>query len=213
MRVARNDETARLIERLRDGDRTAAADLLSRQRERLRRLIDLRLDFRLRARLDTSDVLQEAMFDIAARLDDYLKDPKVPFFLWMRVIAGERLTRLHRQHLGVKMRDAGRDVSLYRGAVPAASSFALASMLLGKLTAPPEAAVRAERRLRVQQALDLLDPTDREVLALRHFEQLSPSEAAIVMGLKPDAASKRYVRALLKVKKLLADMPGGLEAL
>ncbi len=213
MRVAKNDETARLIERLQDGDRTAAADLLSRQRERLRRMIDLRLDFRLQGRLDTSDVLQEAMLDIAARLDDYLKDPNVPFFLWMRQIAGERLTRLHRHHLGVKMRDAGRDVSLYRGAVPAASSFALASMLLGKLTSPPQAAVRAERRLRVQQALDALDSTDREVLALRHFEQLSPAEAALVLGLKPDAASKRYVRALLKVKKLLADMPGGLEAL
>jgi RNA polymerase sigma-70 factor (ECF subfamily) len=213
VRSANIDDTARLIERLRVGDRTAAADLLSRQRERLRRMIDLRLDFRLQGRLDTSDVLQEAMVDIAARLDDYLKDPSVPLFLWMRVIAGERLARVHRHHLGVKMRDAGRDVSLHRGALPAASSFALASMLLGTFTSPPQAAVRAERRLRVQQALDALDATDREVLALRHFEQLTPAEAALVMGLKPDAASKRYVRALLKVKKLLAGMPGGLEAL
>ena len=120
-----------LLERTQRGDRQAAVELLPRYRDRLRRMIELRLDSRLHRRLDASDVVQDALVDIASRLDDYLKDPKLPFFLWMRLIAGDRLLRLHRQHLGSKMRDIGREVSLYRSALPAASSFALASMLLG----------------------------------------------------------------------------------
>ena len=128
-------------------------------------------------------------------------------------MAGERLTWLHRHHLGVKMRDAGREVSLHRRALPEASSFALASMLLGGQTSPTEAAVRASGRLRVQEALNSLDPIDREVLALRHFEHLTQAETAQVLGVHPDAASKRYIRALKRVKDLLADMPGGLDAL
>jgi RNA polymerase sigma-70 factor (ECF subfamily) len=111
------------------------------------------------------------------------------------------------------MRDLGREVSLYRSALPAASSFALASMLLGRLSSPTQAAVRAERLIRIQDALNALDPTDREVLALRHFEQLSPAETAVALDLKPDAASKRYIRALQRLKHALAGMPGGLEAL
>jgi RNA polymerase sigma-70 factor (ECF subfamily) len=210
---AKDDECSLLIARLRSGDRAAAAELISRQRERLRRMIELRLDSRLRGRLDTSDVLQDAMLDVATRLEEYVKDPKVPFFLWVRLVAGERLAWLHRHHLGVKMRDAGREVSLYRHALPEASSFALASMLLGAQTSPTQAAVRAERQLRVQEALNSLEPIDREVLALRHFEHLTPAEAAMVLGVKPRAASKRYIRALKRAKELLAGMPGGLEAL
>jgi RNA polymerase sigma-70 factor (ECF subfamily) len=207
------DEFSLLFEQMRGGDRSAAALLISQQRERLRRMIELRLDPRLRGRLDTSDVLQDAIVDVASRLDEYLKDPKVPVFLWMRLVAGERLARLHRHHLGFKMRDAGREVSLYRQALPEASSFALASMLLGPQTSPTQAAVRAERQLRVQEALNSLEPIDREVLALRHFEHLNSAEVALVLGLKPDAASKRYIRALKRVKEQLAGMPGGLEAL
>jgi RNA polymerase sigma-70 factor (ECF subfamily) len=210
---AKDDDCSRLIERLRCGDRSAAAELISRQRERSRRMIELRLDPRLRGRLDTSDVLQDAMLDVATRLEEYVKDPKVPFFLWVRLVVGERLAWLHRHHLGVKMRDAGREVSLYRAALPEASSFALASMLMGALTSPTQAAVLAERQLRVLEALNSLDPIDREVLALRHFEHLTPAEAAMVLGVKPDAASKRYIWALKRAKELLAGMPGGLEAL
>jgi RNA polymerase sigma-70 factor, ECF subfamily len=213
MGSVKDDETSALIEKLRGGDKRAAVELISRQRERLRRMIELRLDKRLHGRLDTSDVLQDAMLDVTSRLDEYVKDPKVPFFLWVRLVAGERLAWLHRHHLGVKMRDAGREVSLHRQALPAASSFALASMLLGAYTSPTQAAVRAERQLRVQEALNSLDPLDREVLALRHFEHLSPAETALALGLKPDTASKRYIRALKRVKDQLAGMPGGLEAL
>ena len=109
------------------------------------------------------------------------------------------------------MRDAGREVSLFRGAMPAASSAALAAHLLGRECRPSEAAVRAEQRLALQEAINELDPTDREVLALRHFEQLTTVEVAGVLDINPAAASKRYVRALVRLREVLGRLPGGLE--
>src|SRR5262249_41189762 len=121
------------------------------------------------------------------------------------------LMRLHRRHLGAQMRDAGREVSLYRGALPEASSAALAAQLLGKHTSPTQAAVRAERILRVQEALNALEPMDREILSLRHFEELTAAEAAQVLEIEESAAAKRYFRALKRLKQVLAAMPGGKE--
>ena len=138
-------DVLRQLERLRSGEQAALGELFANHRDRLRRMVALRMDWRLQARVDASDVLQEAYLDAAARLDGYLREPKVPVFLWLRLIVGERLTNLHRHHLGTRMRDAGCEVSLQRGAMPAASSAALASMLLGRLTSPTQAAVRAER--------------------------------------------------------------------
>jgi RNA polymerase sigma-70 factor (ECF subfamily) len=201
------------IESLRGGDCQALATLFEQHRQQLRRMVELRLDPRLRSRLDASDVVQEAFLDVAHDLDAYLADPKLPPLLWMRLHVGRRLTRLHRQHLGTRMRDAGQEISLYQGALPQASSAALASMLLGQLTSPTQAAQRAERMLRVQEALNSLDPIDREALALRHFEQLSRAEAALVLGISQDAGAKRYFRALKRLKDILATMPGGGEGL
>jgi RNA polymerase sigma-70 factor (ECF subfamily) len=202
-----------LIERARAGDRRARSALLDEHRERLRRMVEMRLDARLHARLDASDVVQDAYVDVVERLDDYLRDPKLPFFLWLRLVVGERLMKLHRHHLGAQMRDAGREVSLYHGALPAASSAALAAQLLGKYTSPTEAAARAERILRMQEALNALEPMDREILSLRHFEELTASEAALVLGIEESAAVKRDFRALKRLKKVLADLPGGLEGI
>jgi RNA polymerase sigma-70 factor (ECF subfamily) len=201
------------LEQLRGGDRGALAALFARYRDPLRRMVELRIDARVRARLDASDVLQEAFLDVARDLDAYLADPKLPPLLWLRLHVGRRLTTLHRQHLGSKMRDAGMEISLYRDALPEASSAALASMLLGKHTSPTQAAVRAERLLRIQEALNTLDPIDREVLALRHFEQLSRSETAEVLGISQEAGAKRYFRALKRLKDVLSAMPGGPEGL
>ena len=201
------------IDRLRGGDRRALAELFDQHRDRLRRMVELRIDSRLRARLDPSDVLQESFLDVARDLDAYLADPKLPPLLWMRLHVGRRLTTLHRQHLGTKMRDAGLEISLYQGALPEASSAALASMLLGRHTSPTQAAQRAERLLRVQEALNSLDPIDREVLALRHFEQLGRAEAAQVLGITREAGAKRYFRALKRLKDVLAKLPGGWEGL
>ena len=201
------------IARLRGGDRRALATVFDRYRDRLRRMVELRLDPRLRARLDASDVAQEAFLDVARDLDAYLADPKLSPLLWLRLHVGRRLTTLHRQHLGMRMRDARLEISLYQGALPEASSAALAAMLLGRHTSPTEAAQRAERMLRVQEALNSLDPIDREILALRHFEELGRAEAANVLGITHEAGAKRYFRALKRLKDVLAAMPGGWEGL
>jgi RNA polymerase sigma-70 factor (ECF subfamily) len=206
-------DSVRLIEQARCGDAAARNTLFERYRDRLRRMIELRLDRRLQTRIDADDVLQEAFLEATQRLDDYLREPAQPFFLWLRFLVGMRLMQLHRHHLGAQMRDVGREISIYRGALPEASSAALAAQLLGKETSPTQAVVRAERTLRLQEALNSLDPLDREILSLRHFEHLSRSEAAQVLGIEEGAAAKRYFRALKRLKEVLAEMPGGLEGL
>ena len=203
------NEVTHLINRLRAGDRQALGELFQCYRERLRRMVELRMDPRLRTRLDASDVLQEAYLELARDLDAYRADPKLPPLLWMRLHVGRRLTMLHRRHLGTRLRDAGLEISLYHEALPQASSAALAAMLLGRHTSPTQAAQRAERLLRIQEALNTLDPIDREVLALRHFEQLNRAETAQVLGISPETGAKRYFRALKRLKQVLASMPGG----
>jgi RNA polymerase sigma-70 factor (ECF subfamily) len=207
--AANSAETEHLLRRAAEGDRESWGALLTRHEERLRRLVAFRLDHRLQGRLDAGDVLQEVYLEASEHLADYLRQPAMPFFLWLRGIAGNKLRELHRHHLGTQMRDAGREVSLHRGALPEASSEALAAHLLGRLTRPSEAAIRAEAKVRLQEALNRMDPLDREVLALRHFEQLSPAETAGVLGIKEKAAGMRYLRALRRLKEILTAMPGG----
>ncbi len=179
-----SSDVAELLERAGRGDQDARLrELFSRHRDRLKRMVHLRLSRRLAGRIDDSDVLQEAFLDIARRLDEYLKEPTLPFFLWMRHMTGLKLTEVHRRHLGTQLRDADREVTLHRGGLPMADSVSLAAQLLGTLTAPSQAAIKAETRLYVQEALNSMDPIDREVLALKHFEQLSTSEIAEVLGL------------------------------
>jgi RNA polymerase sigma-70 factor (ECF subfamily) len=169
-------------------------------------MIALRLDQRLQGRIDASDVIQEAFLEASTRLAEYVQQPTMPFFLWLRFLTGQKLVELHRHHLGAQMRDASREISLYHGALPETSSAALAAQLLGHDTRPSEAAIRAERRIRLQEALNRLEPLDREVLALRHFEQLNNRETAQVLGLPEGVASKRYTRALKKLKDLLTTV-------
>jgi RNA polymerase sigma-70 factor, ECF subfamily len=205
--------TFHLIERLRAGDRLALGELFQRHRDRLRRMVDLRLDARLHGRIDASDVLQDGFLDLEKRVAGYLSDPRLPVFLWLRMVVSDRLAQVHRQNLGTRMRDVSHEVSLYRDPLPQASSAALASMLLGRMTSPSNAAIRAEQILQVQEAINSLEPLDREVVALRHFEQLSRAETAVVLGITEEAGAKRYIRALKKLKSILAAMPGGLSGL
>jgi RNA polymerase sigma-70 factor (ECF subfamily) len=205
-------ERARLIKAA-AGDPAAWAELLQGHRPRLRRMVALRLDHRLAGRLDPSDVLQEVSIQAARALPTYLERPELPFFLWLRWLTGRVLQGLHRRHLGVRARAAGREVRLGGGAAPEASSEALAARLLGHDTRPSTAAARDERRQRVREALDALDPVDREVLVLRHFEELTAAESARVLGIDRSAASKRYVRALRRLKERIGAMPDGGEGL
>jgi RNA polymerase sigma-70 factor (ECF subfamily) len=200
--------TRELLEQAAAGDTDGWGQLLAGHRERLRRMIALRLDRHLQGRIDPSDVIQEAYLEAWTRLPEYLSNPSMPFFLWLRFLTGQRLVTLHRHHIGRRMRDPGREISLHGGAMPEATSAALAAQLLGHDTRPSEAAMRAELKIRLQEALNSLEPIDREVLSLRHFEQLSRAETAQVLQIRESAVSKRYVRALERLKDILEAMPG-----
>jgi RNA polymerase sigma-70 factor (ECF subfamily) len=209
--MARPDtaDTEVLLARALAGDERAFAALFDAQRDRLRRLVRLRLDRRLSGRVDSDDVLQDAYLEARKRLPDYARDPQaMPFHLWLRLVTGQRLTDLHRFHLGARARDVGMEVSLHRGAFPQASSVSLAAQLLGKMTSASRAAIRAEHKLILQEALNGMDVIDREVLTLRHFELLGNEETALVLGLTNKAASNRYIRALKRLKEILSSIPG-----
>ena len=210
MRQDSNDSDD-LLRRAAAGVQAALGALWERHRARLRQMVLLRLDRRLQGRVDPSDVLQDAYLDLAARPPDYARERPMPAYLWLRLVTGQRLAQVHRQHLGAAMRDAGREVSLYRGALPQASSASLAAQLLGRFTTASQAAVRAERQVQLQAILNGLDELDREILALRHFEGLSNGEAAQVLGLSKTAANNRYVWALGRLRDLLGRVPGFLD--
>jgi RNA polymerase sigma-70 factor (ECF subfamily) len=202
-----------LLDAARNGDEGALAVLVERHRERLERMVRLRMDRRLQGRVDPADVVQDAYLAVRGKFRQYSVDPRLPFFLWLRLEVGQKLVDVHRFHLGTQMRDAGQEVSLHRGALPQVTSLSLAEHLLGKLTTASQAAMRVELKLRVQEALNSMAPHDREVLILRHFEELSNAEAAQVLGIKPSAAVNRYVRALKRLKDVFQGMPGGIEGI
>lgn len=185
--------------------------ILARHQDRLGRMVKYRLDRRLQGRIDFGDVIQEAFLEASQRLSEYLDQPDVPFFIWLRFLVGQQISLMHRKHLGVKARDAGKDISLYHGALPEASSAALAAQLVGKLTSPSQAAIKAEMKIRLQEALNSMNEMDREVLVLRHFEHLTNLETAKSLDIQESTATNRYVRALEKLRTILANMPGGIQ--
>lgn len=176
--------------------------LLDRHRNRLLRMVQMRLHPQVRTRVDASDVIQEAYLEIAERVGDYVADPKMPFFLWARRIAGDRLLKAHRFHLDAKRRDVRRQAAPQRP-MPDVTAIALVDQLAGARTSPSVGAVRAELRERIAVMLDELSDIDREVLCMRHFEELSNEEVAQELGLSKHAASKRYIRALQRLRDLV----------
>jgi RNA polymerase sigma-70 factor, ECF subfamily len=205
------DADGSFVDRIQTGDRHALGEFFSRHHGRLLKMVRLRLDRRLRGRLDPEDVLQEAFLDATRRLGEYAADPRMPPYLWLRFLTIQRLQTFHRLHLGVQSRDASREVSLFNGSPPAADSRSLAAQLLGRLTTPSRAAIRAEIQIKIQDALDAMDPIDREILALRHFEELNNGETAAVLGIHKSAASNRYVRALRRLKEIRSPNLGMLD--
>ncbi len=184
-------------------------EFLSAHRDRLRRMVSLRLDQRLRGGIDPSDVIQEAFIEATERrFECERQSDAMPRFLWLRLLTLQRLHLIHRRQLGTQSRNAAREVSIHGGVFPAASSAALAAQLLGQDTRPSEVAIRAERKRWLQEGLDSMDPIDREVLVLRHFEQLRNVECARVLGLAESAATKRYLRALQRLKDILSTSEG-----
>jgi RNA polymerase sigma-70 factor (ECF subfamily) len=189
------------------------ADFFTRSRPSLYAMVELRLDRRVRRRVSASDIIQDAFIEALKRLSKYVNDPKVPLFLWVRRVIADKLYDVHRKHLGAKGRDVRREEAWEHGAAgPQASSVVLARKLAAEMTSPSRAAEEAERRKRVADALERLDPLDREVIALRAFELLSASEAAGVLGIQPAALRQRYWRALRRLKALLEGERQGEEA-
>lgn len=197
--------SADLIRRASEGDEFALNQLFDTHRERLQRMIRLRIDRRIQGRLDSSDVLQEAYIHVFRNLSEYINAPSTSFFIWLRNIVGLKLAEVHRQHLGTQKRDAKRDVSIYRGALPAVNSVSMAAQLLGQLTTPSQIAVKTEMRLRLQEVLDSMDEVDREIIALRHFERLNSQETADVLQMSKSGASSRYIRAMKRLKEELSE--------
>jgi len=197
-----------LLDRVRLGDERALAELFSSERDRLWRMVQARLDRRLRGRVDPDDILQEAYLDATRRIAHFASEPSMSFFLWLRLIVGQTLVDVHRRHIEARMRDAGRDVSIARGVAPGASSASLAGQLVAHMTSPSHAAMRAEMEAQLGLAIDSLDPIDREVLVLRHFEELTNGEVAETLGIQVKAASIRYVRAVARLKAILVRFPG-----
>ncbi|MEM7261567.1 MAG: sigma-70 family RNA polymerase sigma factor [Planctomycetota bacterium] len=208
MSETERDNTESLVDRLREGDEDALGPLFSVYRQHLHRMFHFRIDRRLRSRVDPSDVIQETYLDAAQRLRHFVAKPELSFLAWLRMVAGQRLIEVHRQHLGAQQRDARLEVSRRESTTPDATSVSIVRHLLGDLTSPSENAMRDELAERLQGILDSMDPMDREVIALRHFEELSNGEVADVLAIDKSAASKRYVRALRRLREIFAEIPG-----
>ncbi|MEZ6064189.1 MAG: sigma-70 family RNA polymerase sigma factor [Planctomycetaceae bacterium] len=203
-----DDAIEHLVNQVIHGDRAALAKLFNHYRDRLWRIINFRIDSRLTGRVDPDDVLQEAYLAAEQRIEHFLYDSPQGFFIWLRLISNQTLVDVHRRHLGTQSRDAGRDRSLTSGWTSQSTSFSLSFRLLGHLTSPSQAVLRAELSEQLNLALAGMGDLDREVLALRHFEELSNSETAHVLGLSEQAASARYIRAITRLRKVLEAIPG-----
>ena len=201
-----HDPHVELLRKVKGGDQQALAELFSLHRDRLWQVINFRLDARLRGRVDADDILQEAYLDAAQRIQHYLDDSPHTFFVWLRLIANQTLIDVHRRHLGAQMRDASRDMSIHAHYAQA-TSMSIASQLLGNLASPSQVAMRGEVSKQLDEAIASMEPIDREVLALRHFEELTNSEVAEVLDIQQKAASIRYRRALKRLKEILAQHP------
>ncbi len=184
-------------------DEEAVPKLFRRYRERLLRMIAFRLDPRLIGKVDHEDVLQDALVETVRRYRQYLARPTVPVFVWLRQIALQALIDTHRRYLGAKMRDVSQEVRLRWGGSGGVGTASMAAQLADSLTSPSQAAARGEMIGQVREALERLDAIDREVLVLRHLEELSNNEVAQVLGIDKFAASKRYLRALRRLRSAM----------
>jgi RNA polymerase sigma-70 factor (ECF subfamily) len=191
------------------GDEAAGQQLLARHRGRLRQMVAVYLDRRLSARVDPSDIVQEALADAARGLSDYLREPPLPFYPWLRQFAWQRLCQFHRHHIRARRRSVEREVP-WDIALPDQSADALADRLMASGTSPSRRLIRDELRRRVQAAMGRLAERDREFLVMRYLEEMSSAEIAAILGISEGAVRVRHLRALTRLRVLLDD--GGSEA-
>ncbi len=196
-------DTQVLLDQAKQGDKAAVDQLLARHREPIRRLIDLRLDPAIVQRVDASDVVQDVLLEASRRLQDYLKSPAMPFHLWLRHIAKDHIIDAHRRHHHAQKRGVNREQPLARPGWMDQSSLELAGQLIDPERTPASAAIQEELQRRLHGALAQMDENDRDILLMRHFEQLPNQEVATLLGLTEAAASMRYLRALRRLRELL----------
>lgn len=190
---------------MRHGNSAATQELFERYRQRLRRLVELRLNRRLQGRIDPSDVVQDALLQAAKGLQDYVRQPRLPVYLWLRILTQQQLLEVHRHHLRTGKRDATREVAMDAGD-PGASSACLAAEIVAATPTPSEQAQKTEQQRLLEEAIDAMEPMDREILALRHFEQLSNSEVACLLEIGETAASQRFFRALKRLRQKMQEL-------
>ncbi|GAB5406576.1 MAG: sigma-70 family RNA polymerase sigma factor [Aureliella sp.] len=208
MKEYESEKTTHLLTRAKAGDVSARSCLVDHYRDRIKRVVSLRMDRRLQSRVDASDIVQDASLEATQRLDEYFgRTEPIDFFIWLRWLAIDKLVDTHRFHLGTQKRRADQEVSLYSRPVAAASSIALVEHLIGRVNQPSESLHKRELQHSLEKALNQLNPVDREVLVLRHFEDLSNNETAAILGIKKSGASKRYVVALARLKEFMEVNP------
>ena len=199
--------TQNLLANARQGDRAAVNRLLERHRVSLKKLIQLRLDRKIARRVDASDVVQDVLMEANTRLQDYLADPRMPFHLWLRQLAQDRMIDVYRRHRGAQRRSLDREQSIAAPQFSDQSGFDLMGQLADHELTPAAASIRKELEARFVTALDQLEDEDREIVLMRHFEQLGNSEVADALGLSAAAAGMRHLRALRKLRAILGDRP------
>jgi RNA polymerase sigma-70 factor, ECF subfamily len=202
-----NTVTMELLADVGRGKSDAVNQLLERHRASLRKLINLRLDRQIARRVDASDIVQDVLLEANQRLQEYLADPCMPFHLWLRHLAKDRIIDMHRRHRGAQRRSLDRERPLARPQYGDQSSFDLASQLAAGELTPAAASIRKELEQRFLFALDQLDDDDRDILLMRHFEQLGNQEVADALGLSAAAAGMRHLRALRKLRAVLGERP------
>ena len=200
--IGPENEDQELVKRLQADGEDGLAEVLAHFQPRLRQMIQVRIHPAISGRIDPSDVIQEVYLDAAQQIDGYLQDRKVALYVWLRTLTWERLIKLQRRHLGTQRRDARREASL-----PADSTMCLARQLISKQTSPSQALIRDELQRRVQGAIDTLRDEDRDVILMRDFEGMSNGEVAQTLAISPSGATKRYGRAIFRLKLAMDAAP------
>ncbi|MFN5624194.1 MAG: sigma-70 family RNA polymerase sigma factor [Planctomyces sp.] len=198
-----SDRTQDILRDVAGGDAEAVNRLMDRHREAVRRMVQLRLDHAVARRVDASDVVQDVMLEASQRLTDYLRNPGMPFHLWLRQLALDRIIDMHRRHRGAQRRSVDREQNLSGVGNDEQSAADLAALLRDAELTPAAAALRKELQSRFVAALQQMDEGDREIIVMRHFEHLGNSEAAEALGLSAPAAGMRYLRAIRRLRELL----------
>ena len=197
------EQTQDLLKEVGNGDQSAVNRLLDRHREAVRRMVQMRLDRAVARRVDASDVVQDVMLEASQRLSDYIRSPSMPFHLWLRQLAKDRMIDMHRRHRGAQRRSVDREQNMSSFASDDQSAADLTALLRDAELTPAASALRKEMEERFVLALDKLDESEREIVIMRHFEHLGNGEVAEALGLSAPAAGMRYLRAIRRLRELL----------